>query len=187
MSSHPHRSSSTSAPAPYTQDVASKPPPLSDFGGLEGIRAVLTDFYERVFRDPMIGYLFAGQARERLIARETEWTARALGASVSYQGRSLARAHQAHPIRRGHFYRRNQLLFQSIEEAQITPEAAAWWREHSQALEGVILGRARADKRCEQTSDGSHIDPKSSQEPLWTPLSQRPWRAVEVTSREEET
>ena len=130
-------------------------PPLHSFGGMEGLRATLEHFYHRVFKDPMIGYLFVGQDLTRLVERELEWTARALGVHIEYQGEPLAQVHQRHPIRRGHFYRRNQLLFESIEQCGLSQEASLWWRAHSAALESAILGHAARDHGCEHTADES--------------------------------
>ena len=149
-----------------TRSVTS-PPPIERFGGIEGIRAVLQDFYRHVFKDPFIGYLFAAQDREKLVERETQWTARALGVTMPYEGKPLAEAHRAHPIRRGHFHRRNVLLFESIERAGLHPEAASWWHAHSAALESAILGSARSDARCEQTSDESHLKPQPAPLSTW--------------------
>ena len=71
---------------------------------------IITQFYQEVFNDVMIGYLFLGQDRQRLIEREIEFSARMLGATdIPYQGQPLTKAHQKHPIRYGHFHRRNQV------------------------------------------------------------------------------
>ena len=129
------------------------PPPLSSFGGLDGMRETLEHFYRRVFSDPMIGYLFTGQDLQRLVTRELEWTARALGVDVAYQGQPLARAHQRHPIRRGHFHRRNQLLLESVEQCGLPPEVSLWWRAHSVALESAILGSVVEDVGCERAAN----------------------------------
>ena len=129
------------------------PPPLSSFGGLDGIRTILEYFYRRVFSDPMIGYLFVGQDLQRLVTRELEWTASALGVAIDYRGQPLARAHQRHPIRRGHFHRRNQLLLESMEACGLSPEASLWWRAHSLALESAILGQVAEDGDCERAAN----------------------------------
>jgi len=122
-------------------------------GGLEGLRAHLDDFYLRVFKDPMIGYLFMGQDRERLVERELEWTASFFGAELPYQGRPLRKAHGAHPIRRGHFHRRNQLLLNTLTERGAPQPLIKAWMEHSASLERAILGGAAHIASCERTSD----------------------------------
>ena len=122
-------------------------------GGLEGIRGHLTEFYQRVFKDPMIGYLFIGQDQDRLIEREVEWTARAFGAEVPYEGRPLRQAHAKHPIRRGHFFRRNQILLDTLTSRGAPQALIDHWMEHSRALEASILGRAAGVAGCEVTSN----------------------------------
>ena len=129
------------------------PPPIDLFGGIQGLRTILSDFYQRVFRDPMIGYLFVGKDPELLIDREVQWTARALGVhELTYQGQPLAKAHRKHPIRRGHFHRRNQILDEVIRAHHLPEAAHQWWIAHSQAMETAILGPAQGDRSCEKTS-----------------------------------
>ena len=145
----------------------SLPVELETLGGLKGLREILSDFYQRVFNDPMIGYLFVNQDKKRLIERELEWTARLFGASdVIYQGRPLKKAHRAHPIRRGHFHRRNQLLKQTLIDRSIDQEIQERWMAHSESLINTILGKASVDSTCEQTSmeDSQHSPPSLSQQ-----------------------
>ena len=78
-----------------------------------------------------------------------------MGVEIKYTGRPLAKAHQSHPIRRGHFHRRNYLLKETLIEHQLSESVITWWMHHSQSLEKAILGRAQTDQRCEQTADGS--------------------------------
>lgn len=129
-------------------------PSIERFGGIEGIRTVLTEFYDLVFLDPMISYLFVGQDKKLLIEREVEWTAKALGYPIEYKGKGIAKAHQAHSIRRGHFFRRNQLLLQTLEKQALPTECTEWWMQHSAALERAILGRAQGGQACEETANG---------------------------------
>ena len=62
------------------------------------LRAVLADFYDRVFADVMIGFMFQGKDKQHLIDREYEMTAKMLGAQVAYAGRPMRTAHAAHTI-----------------------------------------------------------------------------------------
>jgi truncated hemoglobin YjbI len=126
---------------------------IERLGGLERLKEILTDFYHRVFKDPMIGYLFHNQEINRLIQRELEWTARLFGdRTLVYQGKPLKEAHQRHPIRRGHFFRRNQILHQTLLFHQLDADLIELWMKHSEAMINAILGRAQHDPRCEQTS-----------------------------------
>lgn len=155
-------------------------PPIEDFGGLEGLKEVLTEFYDKIFTDPMISYLFQGQDKALLVERELEWTAKALGYPIEYKGKGLAKAHQAHAIRRGHFFRRNQLLLQTLEQKSLPPECIEWWMLHSAALEKAILGRAQGGQACEETANGEgeqqvHSFPQknSDSSTLWVSPTER--------------
>ena len=133
--------------------MESKSNNIDKIGGLQGLNHIMTDFYKRIFADPMIAYLFQGQNQQRLIGREVEWTARLLGETkIKYRGQSLKGAHSKHPIRRGHFFRRHQLLVQTLQQHQVPDEIQEIWLTHSLSLIQVILGPAKNDSRCEMTS-----------------------------------
>jgi truncated hemoglobin YjbI len=102
------------------------------------LRAVLTDFYDRVFRDVMIGFLFAGKDRQRLIDKEYEFTAQLLGADIAYTGRPMRVAHARSPIFGGHFERRLQILRETLRDHAVDPEVTAAWIDHSYALRPQI-------------------------------------------------
>lgn len=117
---------------------------FEQLGGEVRLRAVLVDFYDQVFADVMIGYLFAGQDKARLIEREFEFTARSLGANVQYLGRGMRAAHAKHPIMRGHFNRRNVLLEQAIDRHGVPFEVKSAWMGHARALMRAIIGTPAA-------------------------------------------
>jgi hemoglobin len=99
---------------------------LFDQLGEARLRAILVDFYDRVFADVMIGFMFAGADKSRLVELEYRLTARHLGADVLYDaGRSLRTAHEKHPIRRDH---------------DVPAEVRDAWMATAYALESVILG-----------------------------------------------
>ena len=67
--------------------AASRGPALFARIGEAKLRAVLADFYDRVFADVMIGFMFAGKDRAHLVEREYELTAKLLGApGIVYRG-----------------------------------------------------------------------------------------------------
>ena len=126
---------------------------LEKLGGISELKSIMTEFYTRVFRDPMIGYLFQRQNIAHLIERETEWTARLLGAShLKYQGLSLREAHAKHPIRRGHFHRRNQILFEVLKHRNVAEDVIDYWMDHNQKMIGSILGTAQDATNCDKVS-----------------------------------
>ena len=121
---------------------------LAALGGLDGLRRVVTVFYEKVFPDPMIGFMFAGLDRARLIDLEVAFTARACGAEVPYAGRGMRAAHDRHPITHGHFDRRAALLREALADCGAPASATEAWMRHVEALRTAVLGArvaARAD------------------------------------------
>ncbi|WP_428263098.1 group I truncated hemoglobin [Haliangium sp.] len=145
---------------------------LFDKIGPDQLRTVLVDFYDRVFDDLMIGFLFIGKDRQRLIDKECELTARFLGGDDPYTGRPLRAAHARVPIMGGHFDRRLQILRETLADHRVDEEVQRAWIEHNQALRGQVTsdptgacndvsaarftGADRADRpgRGDQTSRG---------------------------------
>ena len=127
-------------------------PTLFDQIGGERLRAALTDFYQRVFADVMIGYLFAGKDKAHLIDREWELTARMLGAThVKYTGRAMREAHGRHQILGGHFDRRLQLMKQALAAHDAPPAVIDAIVAHTQALRDQIT----ADRGSECDHDAA--------------------------------
>jgi hemoglobin len=119
------------------------------------LRAVITDFYSRVFGDVMIGFLFEGKSRQHLIDREYEFTASFLGGDVKYTGRPMRTAHAQSPIFGGHFERRLQILRETLRDNAVDPEVQQAWIDHTLALRSQIT----SDKGSE-CKDTSVVGPK---------------------------
>jgi len=116
-----------------------KPRTLFDRIGAEALRAVIADFYGRVFPDVMIGFMFQGKDRQHLIDREYELTAALLGApGVTYTGRPMRVAHAQHTIFGGQFERRLQILRETLRDHAVDAEVQAAWIDHQLALRGQI-------------------------------------------------
>jgi hemoglobin len=113
-------------------------PPLIDKIGSEPLRAVIADFYDRVFADVMIGFMFQGKDKQHLIAREHELVAALLGADIKYTGRPMRTAHAQHTIFGGHFERRLQILRETLATHNVDPEVRAAWIDHTLALRSQI-------------------------------------------------
>lgn len=111
---------------------------LFDRIGGERLREVLADFYTRLFHDPMIGFLFAGKDRKRLIDKEWEFTAGLLGADVAYTGRPIRDAHARSPILGGHFERRLQILRETLEAHEVDEAVRERWLGHTAALRSQV-------------------------------------------------
>jgi len=119
------------------------------------LREVLIDFYARVFDDVMIGFLFQGKDRQRLIDREYEFTANFLGGDVRYSGRPMRTAHAQSPIFGGHFERRLQILRETLRDHGVDPEVQKAWLEHSYALRPQITRDKGSE--CKDTTVGAKL------------------------------
>ena len=125
------------------------------------LRAVVCDFIERVCNDDMIGFFFAEVDRGRLAEMEFQFAARALGASIPYEGRPLRAAHAAHRIMGGQFERRLTILRQTLDEHGVAADIRDAWLAHSEKLRPLIT-----------TQPGSHCDHGQASGPLlshWRP------------------
>jgi hemoglobin len=112
---------------------------LFDQIGAAKLRAVITDFYGRVFGDLMIGFMFQGKDRQHLIDREYELTAALLGApGVTYRGLPMRAAHAKHTIFGGHFERRLQILREAMRDHDVDPAVREAWIEHHQSLRSQV-------------------------------------------------
>jgi len=108
--------------------------------GLDGIQAVIVDFYDRVFDDMMIGFLFATSDKQRLIEKECELAGQFLGGDVRYTGKPLRAAHARHPIMGGHFDRRTQILRETLAKHRVDEEVVKRWLDHTNSLRDQITG-----------------------------------------------
>ncbi len=119
--------------------------PFERAGGEPRLRAVIETFYDRVLSDVMIGFLFWGTDRQRLIDKETELACRALGSTdIEYTGRPIREAHARHPILGGHFDRRLQLLREAMQAHGLPEDVQAAWVEHTRALRPLVTADAGA-------------------------------------------
>jgi hemoglobin len=115
------------------------------------LRAVLADFYDRVFRDVMIGFMFQGKDKQHLIEREYEMTAKMLGASIEYKGQPLRTAHARHTIFGGHFERRMQIMREVMADHDVDPEVRQIWIDHTNALRAQITRDQGSE--CKDTAE----------------------------------
>ncbi len=127
------------------------------------LRALMVDFYARIFGDLMIGFLFEGKSRQHLIDREYEFTAKLLGADIEYTGRPMRVAHAQSPIFGGHFERRLQILRETLADHAVDPEVQQVWLDHTIALRAQITSDKGSE--CKNTS----VDPSQLAAPVADP------------------
>lgn len=133
-----------------------KDPALFEKFGGDALRAVISDFYDRVLGDVMIGFMFQPivrtHGRQHLIDREWELIAALLGApGVTYRGRPMRTAHAGHTIFGGHFERRLQILRETLRDHGVDPAVQQAWIDHTLALRSQVT-RDRGSE-CKDTGE----------------------------------
>lgn len=116
-------------------------------GGEAGLRAVVADFYDRVFDDVMIGFFFRGKDKARLIEKEVELALRMLGAEVEYTGKPVREAHAPHRILGGQFDRRLQILRETMEAHGLPAAVRDAWVRHTLSLREQVTRDASGECR----------------------------------------
>ncbi len=123
---------------------------LFDRIGADALRAALVDFYDRVFADVMIGFMFAGKDKARLVDKEYELIAALLGApGVTYTGRPMRAAHAQHTIFGGQFERRLQILRETLRDHRVDADVERAWIDHALSLRSQITRDKGSE--CEDT------------------------------------
>lgn len=116
---------------------------LYEFIGGEGrVREVIQALYDRLFDDPMIGFLFEGKDKAHIVAQQVAFTCRFLGGPQVYEGLPLPTAHAKLPLLPGHFDRRHRLLEQVLGEREVPADVKRVWLQIDQALRPSVLASA---------------------------------------------
>jgi hemoglobin len=132
---------------------------LFDKIGGDALRAVIADFYDRVFRDVMIGFMFQGKDKRHLVDREWEFAAALLGApGVTYTGRPMRTAHAQHTIFGGHFERRLQILRETLADHHVDADVQRAWIDHTLSLRSQIT-RDKGSECKDTASAGLKLAP----------------------------
>jgi hemoglobin len=118
-------------------------------GGEEKVRAVLRSLYERLFADPMVGFLFEGKDKEHIVEQQLAFTCRFLGGPQRYTGKPLPEAHAALPLLPGHFDRRHHLLAMVLDQQGVPEEVRRAWLHIDESLRPSVL--AAGDEAREKT------------------------------------
>lgn len=108
-------------------------------GGETALEAIISDFVDRLFVDPMIGFFFRDVSSERIKKFEYQHAAAWLGADVVYQGRTLDQAHHTHPILIGHFNRRRTILANVLKSHGVPADIAEAWLAHTDSLRSQVM------------------------------------------------
>lgn len=113
---------------------------VEELGGEERFRELLTDFYDRLFDDIIIGFLFAESDKSALVESQMAWSSARLGdRSGSYEGPTIRGSHVDLPITSGMFDRRHQILREVLEEWDVPEHVRDAWLELDQSLRSNVV------------------------------------------------
>lgn len=122
-------------------------------GGEEAMRAMMRDFYDRVFDDAIIGFLFAKSDKDALVASQIDFVTAHLGdRSGTYEGPNLRRSHESLPILTGMFDRRHQILKETLAAHDAPEHIAEAWLALDQSLRKFVvnLGAQKRDELLQE-------------------------------------
>ena len=121
--------------------------PYEAIGGEAKVRAVLRSLYDKLFDDPMVGFLFDGRDKEHIVEAQVAFTCGFLGGPQKYAGKPLPEAHAGLPLLPGHFDRRHRLLEQVLSEEGVPEPARGVWLQIDESLRPSILVAGEAARR----------------------------------------
>ncbi|WP_144796396.1 group I truncated hemoglobin [Halorubrum depositum] len=113
----------------------------ADIGGREAVEAVVSDFYDRVFDDPLLEPYFEGVDREALYAHQVQFVSAVAGGPVSYEGADMRTAHEGMGITAEAFGRVATYLGEALRENGVAEGDVEAILEEVGALEPDVVGR----------------------------------------------
>ncbi len=125
----------------------SRPGLVDRVGGPDGLRRILTRFYDRLALDPMVCHHFAGRDLQTIIDGQHAFLSKALGATTRYTGRHPKDAHRAlAPILTGQFDRRLVLLEQELRAAGLDDDDREQWLAVERSMRRLIVHERPCNK-----------------------------------------
>ena len=128
---------------------------VEECGGEESLLAILRDFYDRIFDDVIIGFLFANSDKEALIKSQFNYVTSVLGdRSGEYAGPTIRDAHKDLPILGGQFDRRHMLLKVVLLEYGVPNHVMDAWLELERSLREFVVNMGAAKRDALGAKDG---------------------------------
>jgi len=110
-------------------------------GGRDAVEAVVSDFYDRVFDDPLLEPYFEGVDREALFAHQVQFVSAVAGGPVSYEGADMREAHEGMGITAAAFGRVATYFGEALRENGVAEEDVDTILEEVGALEPDVVGQ----------------------------------------------
>ncbi len=115
--------------------------------GAEALLALVTDLYDRLYDDLLVGFFFLPFPKQRLIDHQLEYVRARLGPpGARYTGQSMLTAHERHPILPAHFDRRHVVLTEVLSDHGIPAHVRDAWLALDLSLRPLIV-RKGAERR----------------------------------------
>jgi hemoglobin len=113
-------------------------------GREDGVRRVVQALYDRLFDDRMVGFLFDGKDKTRIVERQVAFTCAFFGGPNRYEGMPLPQAHAGLPLLPGHFDRRHHLLAEVLAAQGIDADVRDAWLRLDESLRSSVLSAGAA-------------------------------------------
>ena len=127
---------------------------IEEVGGGAAMESLMREFYDRLFDDMIIGFLFDHSDKEALIASQIDYIHAHLGSRQGrYEGPSIREAHRDLPILVGQFDRRHQILGEVLQEFEVPERVRQAWLNLDQAMREMVINQG-AQRRDEILSGG---------------------------------
>lgn len=107
--------------------------------GAARIGAIVRDFYDKVFQDPMLSHFFMNFDHEHLVEMQVDFVCSMLGGPQKYRGKPLETAHDPMLIRPPHFRRRQRILQETMQEHGLDETMMEIWLKQEERLKPLIM------------------------------------------------
>lgn len=117
---------------------------IEELGGARKTEELMRSFYDRLFEDLMVGFLFASSDKEALIRSQIEYVHANIGGRQGrYEGPSIRKAHKTLPILSGHFDRRHQILKDVLQDFDVSKQVHRAWIALDLAMRPMVLKQGK--------------------------------------------
>jgi truncated hemoglobin YjbI len=115
---------------------------IESIGGETALFRILLSFYERMAKDPMIGYFFEGKPIPAIAGKQGEFILMAAGLLQKFEGKGPASAHSdLPPIYEGHFDRRLILLRETLQKEGLSDSEIGIWLRFEESFRSLVVTR----------------------------------------------
>lgn len=112
---------------------------------LDKLKNIVDTFVNTMADDVMIGFFFKKSGKNRIKKKEFEFLANFLGFDISYTGKPIGQAHKKHRIMGGQFSRRKQILKETLEKFEVSPNIIESIMEHTEEFRVTVSKTRNSD------------------------------------------